>query len=108
MRKALKDGLRLSRVPTRKAIDAANESVNDVPASGEQVSQWNTSLDRLIRWNVFLTHVNLNANNLVDSVTGDTLSHDSHQFLQLRNKVNENTRTYKNQTLAMMMVGYTQ
>jgi hypothetical protein len=42
-------------------IEVDWQSVNDVSASGEQVSQWNTSLDRLIRWNTFLTHVNLNA-----------------------------------------------
>jgi len=62
-------------------------------------------LDRTIRWNHFLTHVSINTHELIDSVTGDiVLDHDGPDFSKLRNKVLENTRSYKNKTLAQFMV----
>jgi hypothetical protein len=71
MRNALRDGLRLGGAPSRKAI-AAREAADGIPVSGEQVAQWNLAIDRLTRWNVFLTHTNINANDVVDTVTGGT------------------------------------
>ncbi|KAN0073344.1 hypothetical protein V8E54_008564 [Elaphomyces granulatus] len=50
----------------RRAIIAAGESV-DGP-SPAQMSEWTNSIDRLTRWNVFLTHVNVNCHGVVDTI----------------------------------------
>ena len=104
MRKLLSEGARLSRFA--KGANIADEESADgfSPVSGERISEWTNAIDRLTRWNVFLTHVNLNCHEVVDTITGGVLSHDSTQFMHLRAKVSENTRTYKNHTLALMEV----
>ena len=52
--------------------------------------QWLNEIDRII--------IRLNAHQLIDTITNNELRHDTNQFLQLRQKVLENTRTFKNKT----------
>jgi hypothetical protein len=56
-------------------------------------------LDRVIRWNSFLTHTAINAHEQIDSVTKGTVNQGTTEFMKLRQKVMENTRSYKNKVL---------
>lgn len=60
---------------------------------------WINKLDRVIRWNTFLTHTAINAHEQIDSVTKGTVDQDATEFMKLRQKVMENTRSYKNKVI---------
>ncbi|KAF1816370.1 hypothetical protein P152DRAFT_454635 [Eremomyces bilateralis CBS 781.70] len=93
MRSRLIDGERLDHV-TR-----ASEAVSGfVPK--EELSEYIRRLDRVIRWNTFLTHSNINAYNMIDFVTDGKVAVDASEFWILRTKILDNVRTYKNKMLA--------
>jgi hypothetical protein len=73
--------------------------------SEEEMDTLLKRIDRIIRWNHFLTHNSINAHKLIDSITGDTpLDRDSAALSELHYKALEDTRTYKNKTLAQFEV----
>jgi hypothetical protein len=92
MRQSLQEGERLTRPATRKSQSSSGENP-------DKDTEWTNKLDRLIRFNVFLTHSNLNANELIDHITDSSLPHETPQFAKLRTKLMENTRSHKNKTI---------
>jgi len=99
MRNALSEGVRIARPATRKRVAEAEEAEGYEVVASEQMKQWTNEIDRIIRFNIFLTHSNLNAHEVIDTITGGALGHDTNQFITLRTKVLENTRTHKNKTI---------
>ena len=63
----------------------------------EKMARWTHTLDCATRWNSFLCHSNLNQVQLVQWVTAGDVPPDA--FNAMRQKVNEDTRSYKNKVL---------
>ena len=57
-------------------------------------------LDRVIRWNTLLIHVNINVPAIVSFVFGDRIGVDSLDYDWARNKIMENQRSYKSKVLS--------
>lgn len=93
LRKALEEGKRVPRVK-KGEIELRSD-----PLSEQELDVYLNMIDRIIRWNHFLTHVNINAHELIDLVTGGTLDQDSPDFKKLRAKVMDNSRSYKSTVL---------
>jgi hypothetical protein len=56
------------------------------PLTTEELNTAIRRLDRAVRWNTFLVHVNLNAHDVIDRVTNRPIDVDSFEFMQLRSK----------------------
>ena len=93
MREALANGERMPR-PNRVPSDNPLE-----PLTREELDAAIRRLDRAVRWNTFLVHVNLNAHDVIDSVTNRPIDTDSNEFGQLRTKFTDNVRSFKSKTL---------
>ena len=93
LRKAIEEGEHVPRVKK----DVAEERYP--PLTETELNTMTNRLDHVIRWNSFLTHTAINAHDQIDSVSKGTLDRDSADFGKLRQKVLENTRSYKNKTL---------
>jgi hypothetical protein len=92
--RGVEEGSCLSRAPSSTGDQHGGPAHRD-----QDTKEWINALDRLIRWNVFLTHSVLSSHAVIDTITGDKLSHDSAHFLQLCDKAHENTRSYKRNTI---------
>ena len=93
------------RIQMRNALTAgesiprlARAKLDDVPTPDmdkRSMAQVLNKLDRVIRWNHMLTHCTINAHELIDYVTRGAVEHDTNDFMTLRTKVMDNSRTYK-------------
>jgi hypothetical protein len=92
-RKALEEGKRIPR------IKKGDIELRSDPLSEQELDVYLNKIDRVIRWNHFLTHVNINAHELIDLVTGGMLDQDSPDFKRFRVKVIDNSRSYKSTVL---------
>lgn len=68
------------------------------------MEQYTSKLDRLIRWNSFLTHHSVNALELIHFVTEGKLSIESVEGRRLEQNVVDNTNLYKNKVFALFEV----
>jgi hypothetical protein len=93
MREAWKNGERMPR-PNREPSDNPQP-----PLTKAELDTAICRLDRAVRWNTFLVHINLNAHDVIDSVTSRPLDTDSRDFAQLRTKFTDNVRSFKNKTV---------
>jgi hypothetical protein len=84
------------RMPCRNRVPSDNPQE---PLTKEELDVAIRCLDRAVRWNTFLIHVNLNAHDVIDSVTNRPINTDSNEFGQLRTKFADNVRSFKNKTL---------
>ena len=71
----------------------------DMPKTEKEMKEMINKLDRISRWNEFLTHSTINVSELIDSVTKGTMSHQSKDFETLRVKIKSTVRNYKSVTL---------
>jgi hypothetical protein len=71
MRNALSEGIRIARPATRKQVFEAEEF--EEPVAPDMYKQWLNEIDRIIRFNVFLTHRNINAHQLIDTIMNNEL-----------------------------------
>ena len=93
LRKALTEGETVPRIKKGTTEEPR------APLAEREMHALTNKLDRVIRWNTFLTHTALNAHEQIDSVTKGIVDPDGTDFARLRNKVLENTRSYKNKIL---------
>ena len=69
-----------------------------VPLTAEEKKMFERKLDRVVRWNTLLVHVNINTPDMIKYVFGDRIDVDSLEYDWARNKIMENHRTYKSKT----------
>jgi hypothetical protein len=102
LRKALEEGAHVPRPSRPTATDNESDDQSERPTqlSESEMNMLTNKLDRVIRWNSFMTHTSINAHELIDSVTKGALDQDSREFMKLRQKVLENTRTYKSKVIS--------
>jgi hypothetical protein len=93
MREALANGERMPR-PSR-----GRSNNPQPPLTKDELDAAIRRLDRAVRWNTFLVHVNLNSHDVIDSVTNHPIDADGNDFAQLRSKLTDNVRSFKNKTL---------
>lgn len=93
MREALANGQRMPRPNWERSANP------QPPLTKEELDTAIRRLDRAVRWNTFLVHVNLNAHDVINSITPHPIDTDSYDFTQLRCKFADNVRSFKNKTL---------
>jgi hypothetical protein len=99
MREALANGERMPRPNRGRRI--ANPQP---PLTKEELETAMRRLDRAVRWNTFLVHINLNSHDVIDSVTSHPIDTDGRDFGQLRSKLTDNVRSFKNKTLDRVLI----
>ena len=102
-RAAIREALRKGE-PLPRPVKPTEETYLKEAMPKAQMDTAIRRLDRAIRWNTMQTHVNINCNDVVDSVTGGKVDLDTQDFAVLRNKVTENVRSYKNKTINNFIV----
>lgn len=96
LRKLMEDGKTL----TRKSQMKAAKAISRTPLSPGEKKDYNAKLDRVIRWNTLLIHVNLNLQDVMAFVFGERVETDSSDYEWARNKMLENCRSYKSKVCA--------
>ena len=83
-------------IPRKHGLQAASES--RAPLSAEEKKTYEPRLDRVIRWNTMLIHVNINAPSVLQYFFGGRIDVDSPDYDWARNKILENHRSYKSKS----------
>jgi len=91
---------RIKKIPHDQEASEERGPLQQAGISEAKMDELTNKLDRVIRWNTFLTHTSLNAREQIDNVTNGVLDQDTAEFKRFRQKVMENNRSYKNKILS--------
>lgn len=103
LRHVLHEGEELKR-PLKNKKDRPLPS----PLSTKELEAFHRRIDRAIRWNTMLVHININLDEVVLSITGDRVAEESRDFRDLIFRTSQNIRQWKSTVCHFALVSCTQ